>query len=225
MIPPFFRQSVSIENRNLLPTRPGIYYLIQWVKPWKILYVGKAANLRSRWSGAGHHQLNAARKQIGVRIHYRVTWSQDRARELEAIEQRKYNPPWNDRIEPLFTSYFSNFINWIFCMALSIALYWGLSQYGNTSYTVNQLANFRERPTTQSKVICTIKKGTILDGQGLFDWKEFKACGTIGYLHDSNLLRNSRKADLGKERSWRTPRIGATGSASIVSIIFLLLPL
>ena len=138
MIPPFFRRSVSLRKRIDLPTSPGVYYLIQWFNPWKVLYVGKAANLRSRWSGKGHHKLKQALRKPGIRIHYRKTWTKGRAKEIEAIEQRKHNPPWNDRIEPLSPSLFSKLMGWLISIPISIALYLILLSYWQTPKQIEQ---------------------------------------------------------------------------------------
>ena len=194
MIPPFFRRSVSLKNRINLPTNPGVYYLIQWFRPRKILYIGKADNLRSRWSGKGHHHLERAMKKPGIRIHYRTTWTKGQARELEAIEQQKYNPPWNDRVESLsiFSGFIREVVGWFISIPISIALYWGLLQYWETQQKVNcfktvQVANLREKPTVRSKTICKIEKGMILKTQDSSEWRSVRACGTVGYVNKSNL--------------------------------------
>lgn len=162
--------------------------------------MGKAANLRSRWSGKNHHKLKQALRKPGTRIHYRTTWTKAQTKELEAIEQRKYNPPWCDRIESLVPTFFTNALSWAISIPISIALYLTLLQYWNfpktefpklESYTVIQLANLREKPNNKSKIVCTISKGTIFKSEISPDWKPVKICGKTGYTHKSNLLKTS----------------------------------
>ncbi|MEH2325409.1 MAG: hypothetical protein V7K32_17995 [Nostoc sp.] len=44
----------SIKNRELLPEKSGIYYVLD--EQFIVWYVGQAKNLRSRWAGDSHHR-------------------------------------------------------------------------------------------------------------------------------------------------------------------------
>ncbi|MCY7323467.1 MAG: hypothetical protein LH660_17090 [Phormidesmis sp. CAN_BIN36] len=102
---PFFRPSVSLKNRRKLPTKPGVYYALQWWKPFnRPLYVGESGNINARWNSRNygdHHQLYNLSHRFGVRLHYRVTATKSAAQRLEATEIRRYRPTFNRRVEPL----------------------------------------------------------------------------------------------------------------------------
>ena len=104
-IPPFLRPSVSLRNKSHLPSRPGVYYALQWWKPFaRPLYIGESGNINARWNSrkyGDHDQLSVLRSCFGVRLHYRVTASKEAAQRLEAIEIRRYRPTLNRRIESL----------------------------------------------------------------------------------------------------------------------------
>lgn len=103
-IHPFFRPSVSLENRRKLPIKPGVYYVMRWGVPLRPLYIGMSGNMNARWNGRNygeHHQYEDLSKRFGVRLHYRITANRDAAERLEAIEIRRYKPKLNKRIEPL----------------------------------------------------------------------------------------------------------------------------
>ena len=98
-ISPLLMPHVSLKNLKKLPSEPGVYYA---VKGAKILYIGKARNLRQRWCATGsrkHHQLEKLRSIGGVRLHYRVRRSDTAAKRREAHDIKRYLPPLNDRIE------------------------------------------------------------------------------------------------------------------------------
>jgi hypothetical protein len=196
MIHPFFLPSVPINSRINLPTNPGVYFLIQWWKPWKILYIGKAANLRSRWSGKKHHKLKQA-KRFGVQIHYKTTWSKSEAKDLEAIYQQRFKPPWNDRIESIsfFRRFMRSIIGWMISIPISIALYYLLliilAQFKNTpKFQVTESTNFRSHPN--GKVICEVKAGTIVQSNlnpEKAKWLKTHLCNRDGVIHLSRLRR------------------------------------
>jgi excinuclease UvrABC nuclease subunit len=98
-ISPLLMPHVSLKNLKTLPSEPGVYYA---VKGRKILYIGKAQNLKQRWCTTGqrkHHQLEKLRSIGGVRLHYRVRRSDIAAKRREARDIKRYLPPLNDRIE------------------------------------------------------------------------------------------------------------------------------
>jgi hypothetical protein len=88
-----------------LPLGPGVYFLTDTKQ--RLLYVGKAANIRGRWSVKGdgrggvywegcHHCLRAALNLGDVRI----AWQLMPQAFLSIVEEaciRVYQPPWNSR--------------------------------------------------------------------------------------------------------------------------------
>lgn len=52
---------ISLKSRTLLPEESGIYYVVD--EKSIIWYIGKAQNLRSRWTGDSHHRLDQLQKQ------------------------------------------------------------------------------------------------------------------------------------------------------------------
>jgi len=103
--PPFLRPSVALRNKGRLPSKPGVYYALQWWKPFaRPLYIGESGNINARWNSrqwGDHGQLSALRSRVGVRLHYRVTANKAAAVRLEAIEMRRYSPTLNRKLEPL----------------------------------------------------------------------------------------------------------------------------
>lgn len=99
-----FRPSVPLATRSDLPRKPGVYYAVQWFKPWRPLYIGMSGNIHKRWNVEGdrrHHKLHELSKYSGVRLYYRTTRTRDSAVGLEAVEIDRYNPPLNGRKESL----------------------------------------------------------------------------------------------------------------------------
>lgn len=91
--------SVSLNDRALLPNKPGIYYAVNW--HGQVLYVGRADNLYLRWNSrrfGAHHKLNELSQYHGVKLHFwkRPLW---RLRHDEAVEIDRYDPPENSRKE------------------------------------------------------------------------------------------------------------------------------
>ena len=102
--PPFLRPSVSLKNKHDLPAKPGVYYAIQWWKPFSTLYIGESGDINARWNSRNygpHHKLFELSEYFGVRLHYRVTANKSAAQRLEAIEMRRYSPILNRKLEPL----------------------------------------------------------------------------------------------------------------------------
>jgi hypothetical protein len=52
---------ISLNSRTLLPEESGIYYVVD--EKSIIWYIGKAKNLRTRWTGDSHHRLYQLQKQ------------------------------------------------------------------------------------------------------------------------------------------------------------------
>ncbi|MEG3925451.1 MULTISPECIES: hypothetical protein [unclassified Microcoleus] len=52
---------ISLKSRTLLPEESGIYYVVD--ENSIIWYIGKAKNLRTRWTGDSHHRLYQLQKQ------------------------------------------------------------------------------------------------------------------------------------------------------------------
>lgn len=131
---PSLLRSVPLHYLLQLPKRPGVYYVVQWWKPWKVLYVGMSGNMRQRWTATGkdwqHHKLDPLRGMSGIRIHYRITRSRKMAERLEAIEIVRYKPPMNGRYERLHFHVFQDSVDLVcdlgvvvlFGMIVAIAL-------------------------------------------------------------------------------------------------------
>lgn len=103
-LPPFFRRSVSLKNKHDLPAKPGVYYAIQWWKPFSTLYIGESGDINARWNSRNygpHHKLFELSSRFGVRLHYRLTANKSAAVRQEAIDQRRYSPTLNRKLEPL----------------------------------------------------------------------------------------------------------------------------
>lgn len=93
---------VFLCDRQNLPRSPGVYYVFQWFRPWRILYVGMSGSLHKRWNADGdrrHHKLSELSRFKGVRLHYRVTQTRDDAEYLESEEIDRLNPLLNRKRE------------------------------------------------------------------------------------------------------------------------------
>ncbi|MEJ1933562.1 hypothetical protein WDZ92_25455, partial [Nostoc sp. NIES-2111] len=53
--------SIAINNRENLPEKSGIYYVVD--EKSVIWYIGQAKNLRTRWVGDSHHRIYQLQKQ------------------------------------------------------------------------------------------------------------------------------------------------------------------
>jgi hypothetical protein len=86
---------VGLKNKDLLPTVPGIYYVVD--ETGLIWYIGQAQNLQKRWAGNSHHridQLIAKNRQKNFRIYYECV-SATSLNEVENSRINKYNPHLN----------------------------------------------------------------------------------------------------------------------------------
>lgn len=92
------RPSVFLCDRQNLPRSPGVYYAIQWWRPWRPLYVGMSGNIHKRWKQ--HHKLPELSRYWGVRLHYKLTPNSDDAACLEADEIYRLRPILNRKKEP-----------------------------------------------------------------------------------------------------------------------------
>jgi predicted GIY-YIG superfamily endonuclease len=84
--------SLHITERAKLPTRPGIYFV--YTQSHKLLYIGKADNLRTRWNS--HHKYQYfIESSMECRIGYFTFDSIDQFEELkqqvEALQQQFNN--------------------------------------------------------------------------------------------------------------------------------------
>jgi hypothetical protein len=57
---------LDLKSRELLPESSGIYYILD--DDNIVWYIGKAKNLKVRWTGAGHHRLAQLQKQVKKRL-------------------------------------------------------------------------------------------------------------------------------------------------------------
>jgi excinuclease UvrABC nuclease subunit len=90
---------VSLKKRSKLPKTPGVYYAIHPLNPTKILYCGMSANMRNRWLGDRHHQLEALLDRGHINLHYRVLRSEAAAERREAHDIQRFDPLLNGRKE------------------------------------------------------------------------------------------------------------------------------
>lgn len=83
--------SVAIEDTRSLPKRSGIYYAVH---RGRVVYVGKAKQMRARWSGANHDQKPVLLKMGGVRLYYRFA-PEYKLKLEESIEIETFDPVLN----------------------------------------------------------------------------------------------------------------------------------
>lgn len=89
--------NLPLKSRESLPEKSGIYYVID--DKSIIWYIGKAKNLRNRWSGKSHHrihQLQKLRNKVFIIYYEFVNETELDTVEKERIEQ--YNPQLNGTI-------------------------------------------------------------------------------------------------------------------------------
>jgi DNA-binding Xre family transcriptional regulator len=79
-INPFALPSLSIPDREQLPSVSGIYFVLCGNT---VIYVGRARNLQHRWKGAAHHRLSQVSALGGARI----AWLMAEESICDSIEQ------------------------------------------------------------------------------------------------------------------------------------------
>jgi excinuclease UvrABC nuclease subunit len=84
---------VLFTERTKLPLTGGIYFVIR-PNPEQLCYIGKAQNLRARWSN--HHR--AGQMIATSRIHWMYCRDEQDRTILEGRLIAFYNPPWNGRM-------------------------------------------------------------------------------------------------------------------------------
>ncbi len=92
---PIFVGQVTLRQRHQLPDSPGIYFVID--ERDRLLYIGQAKNLKSRWTGGSHHRYKQfSRKGLDkVVIRYILT----SLLELDSLERQyidTFKPLVND---------------------------------------------------------------------------------------------------------------------------------
>lgn len=91
---PLSLSSVLLDNRNQLPTCPAIYFAIDAQN--RILYVGKAKNLLTRWKN--HHRLYSLKelhKDCPVSLYWQP-WPEDNFEEAERLFIQQLQPLLNE---------------------------------------------------------------------------------------------------------------------------------
>jgi len=118
--------SALVADTRALPDTSGIYYA---VKDNRVLYIGKAINLRLRWAGSSHHQKTKLLRMGGVVLFYRLVGEHrlllEEAKEIQLfnplLNQQRPNPSLYDRglvrIDSIARDAF-----WTFVLGMSIAL-------------------------------------------------------------------------------------------------------
>jgi hypothetical protein len=95
----FLLPSLPIHKLNQLPTSAGIYYITAF---WLVFYVGKASNLRRRWSGRNHQRYNQFKiLSPFARLHYK-TMPKHKISAYEKAEIDRLKLPWNQSKVPDF---------------------------------------------------------------------------------------------------------------------------
>ena len=85
---------VLLKSKELLPEDSGIYYVIDENK--LIWYIGKAKNIKTRWSGKTHHRILQLGSQKGKVFHiYFEIISPDQLTKVEKARIEEYKPQLN----------------------------------------------------------------------------------------------------------------------------------
>ncbi|MEO1390239.1 MAG: hypothetical protein AAFV85_23140 [Cyanobacteria bacterium J06634_6] len=93
----FLWKRVSLNRRDRLPARPGLYAVVSL---GRTLYIGKSSNINRRWNATGdwrHHRYWLASIQPFVKVAYFETRAYNR---LERGLINQHRPPWNDTGKP-----------------------------------------------------------------------------------------------------------------------------
>ncbi|MBD2252467.1 GIY-YIG nuclease family protein [Nostoc parmelioides] len=86
--------NIALNSREILPEKPGIYYVID--EKYVIWYIGQAKNLRNRWVGDSHHRIHQLKKQ--KKRQFTVYYELVNESMLDLVEKRRieqYNPQLN----------------------------------------------------------------------------------------------------------------------------------
>lgn len=81
-------QGLLFKERDLLPSLSGIYVVVDGND--NVWYVGQAVNLKSRWSGRGHHRYAQLSRSNGKR-NYKIFWKACSPHELDQMERYYIN--------------------------------------------------------------------------------------------------------------------------------------
>lgn len=86
--------SVPLDQRSLLPECPGIYFAALGAK---ILYVGKAVNIKNRWAGCSHHRYYELSLRGNVRLYWLEVYEDEKGwlYETESEWIKLLKPPLN----------------------------------------------------------------------------------------------------------------------------------
>ena len=83
-----------LEDRNQLPEASGIYAILS---EGNVYYVGKSVNIKSRWSGSGHHRVCDCRSLVNPYLYY-CEFPKHMLNELEQVAIFELSPLWNGRV-------------------------------------------------------------------------------------------------------------------------------
>lgn len=89
---------VLFVDRGLLPSAPGLYFALYEAKEVRLAYVGKADNLRMRWTG--HHREGDLSLLTALHIPVELAYLEAPKESLAAIEDsmiKLFSPPLNQR--------------------------------------------------------------------------------------------------------------------------------
>ncbi|MEM9804051.1 MAG: hypothetical protein AAF959_02140 [Cyanobacteria bacterium P01_D01_bin.56] len=86
-----FWKTIPLRHRHQLPARPGLYAVKSL---GRVLYVGRAVDLRDRWQGSGHHRYYQARNLAWPRLAY-IELPKRAINRAERQLIERVNPPWN----------------------------------------------------------------------------------------------------------------------------------
>lgn len=125
-------KSLPYHDRASLPRQPGLYFVYAGSNPFtrRLLYVGKAENLRKRH--ASHEKASLFKANGATHLEYRPV-SLWRLKHEEAIAIRRYNPPLNKRKEKpnALISRWESFQQYVAIVVLISAIWYGLPTLAN----------------------------------------------------------------------------------------------
>jgi hypothetical protein len=121
--------SCGIKDLKNLPNDSGVYYVTGF---WWIFYVGKAKNLRRRWSKSHHRYQQFQMLGKFGKLHYRLL-PPDMIDQYERQEIQRLTPPWNGTKPPNFFTLLK--LGWqvwgrvtiysvITLLAIAVIVYW-----------------------------------------------------------------------------------------------------